>query len=269
MSVATNNVQTLGSADARPMVFAHGFGCDQHMWRHVVPEFVDDHRVVLFDHVGCGGSDAVAFDPQRHRTLDGYAADVVEFVDELRLTDIVFVGHSVSAMIGVLAAARRPDAFGALVLVSPSPRYIDEGDYVGGFSESDIDELLRSLDNNYLGWSRAMAPMIMDNPDQPELGEELTESFCRLDPGIARVFASATFRADNRADLESVKVPSLVIQSARDAIAPVHVGEYVHDRIADSQLVVLDVSGHCPNLSAPQLTSAAIRGFIDDLAARS
>ncbi|MEQ8839907.1 MAG: alpha/beta hydrolase [Acidimicrobiales bacterium] len=269
MSVVTNNVQCLGPADAMPVLFAHGFGCGQEMWRDVVPTFVDDHRVVLFDHVGCGGSDPGAFDPQRHRSLDGYAADVVDIIDELALTGLVFVGHSVSGMIGVLAAARRPEEFAALVLVSPSPRYIDDGDYRGGFSESDIEELLQSLDNNYLGWARSMAPTIMANPERPELGEELADSFCRVDPGIAKAFAHATFRGDNRDDLAGVHVPTLILQSARDAIAAPHVGEYVHQRIPDSELVVLDVSGHCPNLSAPQVTSAAIRRFVDDLSVRA
>ena len=262
-AVETNNVQVSGVPDGRPMVFAHGFGCDQQMWRHVTPAFVSDHRVILFDHVGCGQSDLSAYDPASYATLDGYAADVVAILDELDLDDVVFVGHSVSAMIGVLAARRRPERFGALVLVGPSPRYIDDDGYVGGFSEADIDELLDSLDSNYLGWSRAMAPVIMDNPDRPELGEELVESFCQVDPTIARQFAQVTFRSDNRADLPSVTLPTLVIQCERDAIAPVAVGAYVHEQIPDSEYALLGVAGHCPHLSAPDLTAAAIRSFLD------
>lgn len=262
-AVETNNVHDAGVPDGRPMVFAHGFGCDQQMWRHVTPAFVDDHRVILFDHVGCGRSDPAAYDPATYASLDGYATDVLAILDELDLEDVVFVGHSVSAMIGVVAARRRPARFGALVLLGPSPRYIDDDDYVGGFSEADIDDLLDSLDSNYLGWSRTMAPVIMDNADRPELGEELVESFCQVDPIIARQFAQVTFRSDNRSDLPTVTSPTLVIQCARDAIAPVAVGTFVHEQIPDSEYVLLDVAGHCPHLSAPDLTAAAIRSFLD------
>jgi sigma-B regulation protein RsbQ len=256
------NVVVSGRAGAQPMVFAHGFGCDQHMWRHVAPRFEDDFRVVLFDHVGAGGSDLSAYDPDRYRSLGAYAEDVLAICHELDLEDVIFVGHSVSAMIGVLAAVSEPDRFAKLVLVGPSPRYIDDGEYVGGFSNADISELLESLDSNYLGWSSAMAPVIMRNGDRPELGEELTESFCRTDPQIARRFAEVTFRSDNREDLAKVTTPTLVLQCRQDVIAPIAVGEYVADAIADSQLVVLDATGHCPNLSAPDATAAAICDFV-------
>ncbi|NND74880.1 MAG: alpha/beta hydrolase [Ilumatobacter sp.] len=265
--IERNNVKVSGVASGQPMIFAHGFGCDQQMWRWVVPAFEHDHHIVLFDHVGCGGSDASAYDPQSYGTLDRYAADVLELIHELDLRDVVFVGHSVSSMIGVLASIAEPDRFAGLVLVGPSPRYIDDGEYVGGFQASDIDELLDSLDSNYLGWSRAMAPTIMGNPDRPELGEELSESFCRVDPAIARQFARVTFLGDNRADLERVTVPTLVVQCSDDVIAPTAVGTYVHERIADSALEILDVSGHCPNLSAPDQTAEAIRRFVDRSAA--
>jgi sigma-B regulation protein RsbQ len=244
------------------MVFAHGFGCDQAMWRFVWPSFSDQYRIVLFDHVGYGGSDAAAFDRRRHATLDGYAADVLAICDELALDDVVFVGHSVSAMIGVLAAAARPERFARLVLVGPSPRYLDDEGYVGGFSEEDIADLLESLESNYLGWSSAIAPVIMGNPDRPELARELTNSFCRTDPEIAAAFARATFLADNRQDLERVRTPALVLQASDDAIAPRPVGEFVHDRLPDSRLVLLSATGHCPNLSAPEETVAAIRSFL-------
>jgi sigma-B regulation protein RsbQ len=260
--IRRNNVRQSGAPAGRPMVLAHGFGCDQHMWRHVVPHFADDHRIVLFDHVGAGGSDLSAYDPARYGSLDGYAEDVLEICRELGLADVVLVGHSVSAMIAVLAADREPRRFGALVLVCPSPRYVDEGDYRGGFTREDIAELLATMDDNYLGWSAAMAPAIMGVPDRPELGEELTNSFCRTDPEIAREFARVTFLSDNRSDLARVRVPTLVLQSAEDAIAPVEVGRYVHDAIPGSRLVVLDAIGHCPNLSAPAVTAAAIRGFL-------
>ena len=246
------------------MVFAHGFGCDQNMWRHVWPAFADDHRIVLFDHVGLGGSDTGAFDTRRYATLRGYAQDVLEICRELDLRDVVFVGHSVSAMIGALAAIEEPDLFGALVLIGPSPRYIDDTDYRGGFTREDIEELLASMESNYLGWSSAMAPVIMGNDDRPELGEELTNSFCRADPEIARHFARVTFLSDNRADLDQVAVPSLVLQCSHDAIAPDDVGRYVSGRIADSRLVMLQATGHCPNLSAPDETVAAIRSFLSE-----
>jgi sigma-B regulation protein RsbQ len=257
-----NNVTVHGRADARPMVFAHGFGCDQNMWRDVWPAFADTHRIVLFDHVGAGGSDASAFDERRYATLDGYAADVLAICDELALEDVVFVGHSVSAMIGALAAAEGPDRFGALVMVAPSPRYIDDGEYVGGFTREDIDGLLESLESNYLGWSSAMAPVIMGNADRPELGEELTNSFCRTDPAIAAHFARTTFLSDNREDLARVRTPALVLQCSDDAIAPDAVGAYVHAHLPGSRLTRLRATGHCPNVSAPGETVAAIQAFL-------
>jgi sigma-B regulation protein RsbQ len=244
------------------MIFAHGFGCDQNMWRYVAPAFAEDHRVILFDHVGAGGSDLSAYDPERYGSLEGYARDVVEICEALDLEDAVFVGHSVSAMIGVLAAARAPGRIGRLVLVGPSPRYIDDEGYTGGFSRADIEELLDSLNRNFLGWSSAMAPVIVGNPDRPELGEELTASFCRTDPDLAERFARVTFLSDNRADLAGVRVPTLVLQCSDDAIAPQAVGEYVHRSIPGSRLHQLAATGHCPNLSAPDETIAAIRAFL-------
>jgi len=260
--LARNNVTVQGPVDAPPMLFAHGFGCDQNMWRHVAPAFAGEYRVVLFDHVGAGGADPAAWDPARYASLDGYATDVLEICDALDLTDVVFVGHSVSAMIGILAAGRDPDRFAKLVLVGPSPRYIDDEGYRGGFSREDIEGLLESLDSNFLGWSSAMAPVIVGNPDRPELGEELTNSFCRTDPDIARHFARVTFLSDNRADLAAVRTPALVLQCADDVIAPTGVGEYVHARLEGSRLVRMRATGHCPNLSAPAETIAAIRAFV-------
>ena len=244
------------------MIFAHGFGCDQNMWRFVAPEFESDHRVILFDHVGAGASELSAYDPQRYGDLGGYADDVVEICEALDLTDAVFVGHSVSSMVGVLASARAPGRIGSLVLVGPSPRYIDDEGYRGGFSRDDIEELLASLDSNFLGWSSAMAPVIMGNTDRPELGEELTASFCRTDPEIAARFARVTFMSDNRADLAGVTIPTLVLQCSADVIAPPEVGDYVHRQIRGSHLVQLEATGHCPNLSAPQETIDAIRAFV-------
>ena len=244
------------------MVFAHGFGCDQNMWRFVEPAFRDRYRTVLFDYVGAGSSDLKAYDPQRYSTLAGYAADVTEILEDLDLRDAVFVGHSVSSMIGAIAAVAAPGRIGALVMVGPSPRYIDEDGYTGGFTEADIAGLLDSLDSNYLGWSSAMAPVIMGNPDRPELGAELTESFCRTDPDIQRNFARATFYSDNREDLKRVNVPTLVLQCSDDVIAPDAVGEFVHHQIAGSRLVRMKATGHCPNLSAPSETVDAIQSFL-------
>ena len=260
--VDRNNVTLHGRIGGRPIVFAHGFGCDQNMWRHVWPAFEDEYRIVLFDHVGAGQSDLAAYDRRKYSSLQGYADDVLEICRELELHDVVFVGHSVSSMIGVLAAATEPDRFAKLVLIGPSPRYIDDGDYVGGFTREDIDGLLDSLDSNYLGWSHAFGPVIMGTPDRPELGEELTNSFCRTDPEIAKHFAHVTFTSDNRADLERVSTPALVLQCSDDVIAPTSVGEYVHRSLANSELVLMDATGHCPNLSAPEETIAAIRDFL-------
>ncbi|HEX7167311.1 MAG TPA: alpha/beta hydrolase [Acidimicrobiales bacterium] len=257
-----NNVNMTGDPAGQPILFAHGFGCDQNMWRFVAPAFEGDHRVVLFDLTGSGNSDLAAFDEEKYSSLEGYAADVIEICDELDLRDVVFVGHSVSSMIGVLAARERPELFSKLVLVGPSPRYIDDDGYVGGFAATDIEELLDSLDSNYLGWSSQMAPVIMGNADRPELGEELTNSFCRTDPKIARHFARVTFLSDNRRDLAEIRIPTLVLQCSQDAIAPVAVGEYVHASIPTSQFVILDATGHCPNLSAPEETVTAIKAFL-------
>jgi sigma-B regulation protein RsbQ len=259
-----NNVTLGGQADGQPIVFAHGYGCDQNMWRFVVPAFSGEYRTVLFDFVGAGRSDLSAYDPPRYASLQGYAADLLDVVRALDARDVIFVGHSVSAMIGVLAALREPDRFAALVLVGPSPRYINDEGYAGGFSEADIEDLLASLDRNYLGWSSTMAPVIMGNADRPELGAELTASFCRTDPEIAKRFARATFLSDNRADLAQVKLPTLVLQCSDDPIAPDSVGEYVHAQIPGSTLVRLNATGHCPNLSAAAETVAAIAALVND-----
>ncbi|MFF0739576.1 alpha/beta fold hydrolase [Streptomyces sp. NPDC004111] len=263
-----NRVQVSGRAGAPVLVLAHGFGCDQHLWRLVVPTLERDFTVVLFDHVGAGGSDLSAWSRERYSTLDGYVDDVLELCRELDLGPVTFVGHSVSAMMGVLAAVREPALFRGLVLLAPSPCFIDDPatGYRGGFSAEDIDELLESLDSNYLGWSGAMAPVVMGNPDRPELGEELTARFCATDPVIARVFARVTFLSDNRDDLAGVTVPTLVAQCSDDAIAPPEVGDFVHARIKDSRLVTLTATGHCPQLSAPEETAEAIGAFAGTLA---
>jgi sigma-B regulation protein RsbQ len=260
-AINRNNVHLRGSGD-QAIVFAHGFGCDQSMWRHVAPAFEADFQTVLFDNVGAGGSDLAAYDPAKYADLSGYAADLIEIINALALTKTIFVGHSVSSMIGVLAAVKAPELFSKLILVGPSPRYIDDEDYVGGFAADQIEGLLTFLGENPMAWSQAMAPAIMGNPDKPELGEELTASFCRVDPAIAKSFARATFTSDNRADLERVKTPTLILQCSDDIIAPGPVGQYVHDHIAGSQLLVLKATGHCPNLSAPAEVISAIQAFV-------
>jgi sigma-B regulation protein RsbQ len=262
MGVSSRNNIKLAGQGAQPMLFAHGFGCDQNMWRFVAPAFESSYRTVLFDHVGAGGSELSAYSRAKYGTLRGYADDVLEICRELQLQQVVYVGHSVSAMIGVLAAIQEPERFASLVLVGPSPCYINDGAYAGGFSRTEIEQLLESLDDNYLGWSSTMAPVIMGNPDRPELGEELTNSFCRTDPEIAKHFARVTFLSDNRADLQKVKTSSLVLQCSNDPIAAEAVGQYVHKHLAGSQLVLMEATGHCPNLSAPQETIAAMKAFL-------
>ncbi len=256
-----HNVNVTGRGD-RVMMFAHGFGCDQNMWRFVAPEFEETHRVIRFDHVGCGKSDSAIYDPERHSTLQGYADDVVGIARALGVRDGIFVGHSVSAMIGILAVRSAPELFGRLVLIGPSPCYLNDGDYRGGFERSDIEELMTFMDSNFLGWSAALTPTIMGNPDRPELAEELNNSFCRTDPDIAKRFARVTFLSDNRRDLEGVGVPALILQCSEDLIAPDSVGAYVHAQLPASELVTLKATGHCPNLSAPEETVEAIRAWI-------
>ena len=260
-AIQRNNVQVKGQGD-RAMVFAHGFGCDQNMWRFVAPAFEGRFKTVLFDHVGAGRSDLAAYDPAKYATLSGYATDVVEICRELGLKNAIFVGHSVSAMIGALAAQQAPEIFESLVMVGPSPRYIDDEGYVGGFKQSQIEELLDFLSDNHMGWSAAMAPAIMGNPDRPELGKELTNSFCRTDPEIAKAFARVTFTSDNRADLPQVQTRTLVLQCSDDIIAPREVGDYVHRNMPNSNIVYLKATGHCPNLSAPQEVIEAIDAFV-------
>lgn len=262
MSITTkHNIRLHGSGD-RAMMFAHGFGCDQNMWRFVEPAFRDRFRTILFDHVGAGASDLSAYDPAKYASLQGYEDDVVAIGNELNLRDAVFVGHSVSAMIGALASIAASGMFGKLVMVCPSARYIDDGEYEGGFTASQIEDLLASLADNHLGWSAAMAPAIMGNPDRPEFSQELTNSFCRTDPEIARQFARTTFTADNREDLKHVTADTLILQTRDDIIASEKVGEYVHRGIMGSRIDYIDATGHCPNLSAPGAVIAAINEFV-------
>ena len=257
-----NNVKVFGKG-AQPMLFAHGFGCDQNMWRFVTPAFEDDYRIVLFDYVGSGKSDLKAYSPERYGNLDGYAQDVLDVCAALGLKGAVFVGHSVSGVVGMLASIREPERFERLVLVGPSPRYINEPpDYVGGFERSDITGLLDVMEKNYIGWANFLAPVVMKNPERPELSRELEESFCSTDPQIARRFAEATFFSDNREDLAKVPVPSLIMQCSDDAIAPLDVGEYLRQHLPQSTLRVLQATGHCPHMSHPEETIEVIREYL-------
>lgn len=257
-----NNVRILGRG-RQPMLFAHGFGCDQTMWRFVVPAFQERFNVVLFDYVGSGRSDTAAYQALRYNTLDGYASDVLEIVEAADLHDIVFVGHSVSSMVGVLAATRAPERFSHLILVVPSARYInDPPDYVGGFSRADVEGLLDLMEKNYLGWASFLAPLVIKNDDKPELQQELTASFCAADPEIAKRFATVTFMSDNRGDLAQVSTPSFILQCADDAVAPPPAIEYVRNHLPNTTLRTLQATGHCPHMTHPEETIAAIDEYL-------
>jgi sigma-B regulation protein RsbQ len=256
-----NNVHVFGDGPST-LFFAHGFGCDQNMWRLVAPTYASRYRTVLFDLVGSGKSDLAAYDRDKYGSLQGYADDVLEIVDEFGQGPAIFVGHSVSAMIGMLANIAAPARFAAQIMIGPSPCYIDDEQYVGGFSRADIDSLLETLESNYLGWSSNMAPAIMGAPDQPELGVELTNSFCRTDPEIAKHFARVTFLSDLRRELVSLQAPTLIVQSNDDLIAPIKVGEYMHRVLLRSTLSIIENVGHCPHLSAPSASTMAIEAFL-------
>jgi sigma-B regulation protein RsbQ len=256
-----NNIKVIGNGK-QPMLFAHGYGCDQNMWRYITPAFEEDYKIILFDHVGFGSSDISEFSPERYNSLKAYANDLLEICEELDLKDVVFVGHSVSAMIGVLAAIKQPEKFSKLVLIGPSPRYINDENYIGGFSEESILEMLDTLESDYLGWSNAIAPVIMGNQDKPALSEELAGSFCRSNEEIAKNFAKITFLSDNREDVKHLQTETLILQCSEDVIAPLSVGEYLKQNIPANKFIKLKATGHCPNLSAPEETIAAIKSFL-------
>jgi sigma-B regulation protein RsbQ len=262
--IRRNNVTVSGRDEGPVMLFAHGYGCDQDMWRRLVPYFSGNYRLVLFDNVGAGRSDADAYDREKYGSLDGYAADLLEICEAMDLRDVILVAHSVSAMVAVIAAAQEPDRFSRLVLVAPSPRYTNDSadGYTGGFSSEDIEGLLASLDSNYFAWAEALAPMAMANPEVPELSEELRSSFCRTNPSIARHFARVTFLSDTRPMLERVSTDCLILQCSDDLLAPVEVGSYVHQHLGRSTLVHLQATGHCPHVSAPEDTARAILRYL-------
>jgi len=244
------------------MMFAHGFGCDQNSWQFITPAFEEDYKIILFDYVGAGQSDLSAFDPGKYSSLEGYAEDVLNICEALDLQNVIFVGHSVSSMIGILAANKKPEYFEKMILIGPSPRYLNDQDYIGGFEKHDLENLFEFMDSNYLGWSGSLAPAIMGNADRPELGEFLTTSFCTTDPGIARSFARTTFFSDNREDLKEVKIPTLTLQCREDIIAPEAVGEYVQKNTPQNTLYLMQATGHCPHISEPSETITAIKSFL-------
>jgi sigma-B regulation protein RsbQ len=260
--IVRNHVNIIGKG-SRVMLLAHGFGCDQNMWRFITPAFEENYKLVLFDYVGSGKSDLSQYNPERYSTLHGYAQDVLDVCEELELKDVIFVGHSVSSMIGVLAAIERPEYFSHLIMVGPSPCYINDDNYFGGFDKKDIEELLETMEKNYIGWANFLAPAIMGRPDIPALGDELAESFCSTDPIIARRFAEVTFFSDNRRDLNKLTVPSLIMQCADDIIAPAAVGSYLAKVLPHSSLSLMKATGHCPHMSEPEETIELIKAYLE------
>lgn len=263
MDVLTRNNVKVSGLGERPLVFVHGYGCDQVMWRLVSPSFKQDYKLILFDYVGAGGSDLDAYDPERYATLAGYAQDIIEVCDALDLKDAILIGHSVSSMICLLAAKGIPHRIASLVMVCPSPRYLnDPPDYLGGFERADIEGLLDMIERNQPGWATYLAGVVAQNPERPELALELESSFCAMRPSIARRFAAATFLADNRQDLADFHKPTLILQCAQDAVAPAFVGTYLHQHMPGSTLRSMLATGHCPQLSHPDETVSMIRSYL-------
>jgi len=256
-----NNVKILGQGN-QTMIFAHGFGCDQNTWRYVIDSFKDSYKIVLFDYVGAGKSDLDSYDSKKYNSLKGYANDIIEICEVLNIKDAIFVGHSVSSMIGMLAAIEQPSYFSKMIFLGPSARYIHDNDYNGAMNQEDLLALLEVMDSNYLGWSQQMAPAIMGNPDKPSLGEDLTNSFCATNPDIAKDFARVTFLSDNRADLPLLQVQSLTLQCAEDVLAPEHSGQYIYENTPGNTMIQLKATGHCPHLSAPDEIITLIKSFI-------
>lgn len=257
-----NNVKVIGNGQ-KTLLFVHGYGCSQNMWRFMIPYFEKSYKVVLMDLVGSGKSNINAYDKEKYSTLRGYAQDILEVCDALELKSVLFIGHSVSSMIGLHASILRPDLFEKMVMIGPSPCYINDEGYVGGFEREDIDELLETVNSNYLGWSSAITPAIMGNSDRPELAVELEQSFCQTNPTVAQHFAEVTFLSDERSLLNKLDTETLILQCTSDLIAPMEVGEFLASSIKKSTLKVLKATGHCPHMSAPEETSQAILSFIN------
>ena len=256
-----NNVTIAGQGD-QVLLFAHGFGCDQHSWKYIRNAFTADYKLVFFDYVGAGKSDLSFYDAEKYNSLDGYATDVLEICSALKLQDVIFIGHSVSSMIGVLASIKDPGIFKKLILIGPSPCYINKEEYKGGFDQETIDTLFEVMDEDYISWAQSLAPAIMGNQNDPAPGKQLADSFCSIDPVIAKQFARVAFLSDNRKDLPLVTVQSLTIQCSVDSIAPLVVGQYVHEHMPNNRLTVLEAFTHCPHMSYPDQTIAAIRDYL-------
>jgi sigma-B regulation protein RsbQ len=256
-----NNVKVLGHG-SKVLMFGHGFGCDQNTWRLITPAFISEYKIVLFDYVGAGHSDLSAYDNNRYSSLEGYASDVLDICEALNLQDVVFVGHSVSSMIGLLAVNRAAETFSSIVFIGPSPRYLNDVNYRGGLERAELEELLEIMDSNYLGWSSTMAGHIMGNHDRPELADGLATSFCSTNPEIAKKFARVTFLSDNREDLPKLKVPSLTIQCKEDFLTNDDIATFIQKITPGNQISFLDSSGHCPHLSDPDSVIKALKSFL-------
>lgn len=259
--IKRNNVNISGQGQ-KVLVFAHGFGCDQYVWDEIAPFFETKYRVVLFDYVGSGRSDKAAYSEERYSTLHGYKQDLLDLCDALQLENIVFIGHSVSSMIGALAAIERPDLMKNLIMIGPSPHYLNEPGYEGGFDKADIEGMLEMMEVDFNKWAEFLAPLVMQNQERPRLIEDFERVLCSNDPVIARRFAKATFLADVRGELEKVKVPTLILQTREDAIAPQAVGEYVHGEIPDSEFKLMDATGHNPHMSHAEETIEKICEYL-------
>lgn len=256
-----NNVTVKGSGE-KTIFFAHGFGCDQNSWKYIEANFAADHKIVLFDYVGAGRSDLKEYDAKKYDSLQGYSSDVIEICNELDLKKVIFIGHSVSCMIGLLAAIEKPALFEKLVFIGPSPCYINDREYIGGFDKETIDSLMEVMEEDYISWSKSLAPAIMNEGNGESLGKELTDSFCSIDPQIAKQFARVTFLGDNRKDLSRLNIPSLTIQCSGDTIAPPAVGKYMNKHTPKNTITVIDGAGHCLHMSQPEKTITAIRAFL-------
>jgi len=257
-----NNVNIRGNG-SKTILFAPGFGCDQNVWNLIVKDFEREYQVILFDYVGLGNSSIKDFDPVRYSTLNGYAQDVLDICHALNLEKVIFVGHSVSSMIGALASIKQPNYFEQLVMVGPSPCYLnDPPKYFGGFEKEELHGLIDMMEKNYIGWASMFASTVINNPARPDLNQEMENRFCSTDPVIARSFAEATFFADHRNDLKSVTTPSLILQCQNDLIASIQVGEYLHEHLPKSELKIMKATGHCPHLSHPEETCTIIKEYL-------
>jgi sigma-B regulation protein RsbQ len=262
MDILTRNNVNISGKGTQPMLFAHGFGCDQTMWGHITPAFEEHYKIILFDYVGCGKSDKSCYDPADYSSLDGYAQDIIDICHALSLRDIIFVGHSVSGMIGMLAAKLEPHRFSRIIMLGPSACYINDPHYKGGLEREMVDGILATIDAGTHDWAYNLAPVIMGNPDRPELAAELSTLFCELDPKVASQFARATFLSDNRPQLAALKVPTLIMQCSEDIVAPEAAGSFIHRSIPGSTMVKLQATGHVPQVSAPMETISVMKGYL-------